>query len=56
MIDTCNPEIATWSSDGLTFVVKDTDKLFHAYQKIGYDFGLSDVKNGQAKEVDIGKY
>ena len=40
----------------LSFVVKDTDKLFHAYQKIGYDFGLSDVKNGQAKEVDIGKY
>lgn len=27
MIDTCNPEIATWSSDGLTFVVKDTDRF-----------------------------
>mmetsp|Transcript_15597 Transcript_15597/g.24200 ORF Transcript_15597/g.24200 Transcript_15597/m.24200 type:complete len:398 (+) Transcript_15597:101-1294(+) len=25
MIDTCDPTIATWSSDGRTFVVKDTD-------------------------------
>mmetsp|Transcript_23400 Transcript_23400/g.48526 ORF Transcript_23400/g.48526 Transcript_23400/m.48526 type:complete len:397 (+) Transcript_23400:237-1427(+) len=25
MIDTCNPQIATWSNDGLTFIVKDPD-------------------------------
>lgn len=27
MIDTCDPSIATWSEDGLAFVVKDTDKF-----------------------------
>ena len=27
MIDTCDPKIATWSADGATFVVKDTDKF-----------------------------
>ena len=27
MIDTCEPSIATWSDDGTTFVVKDTDKF-----------------------------
>jgi hypothetical protein len=25
MIDTCNPEIACWSDDGLAFVVKDPE-------------------------------
>lgn len=25
MIDTCDPEIASWAADGLTFVVKDTE-------------------------------
>jgi len=27
MINTCNPEIATWSEDGTTFVVKDPEKF-----------------------------
>jgi hypothetical protein len=27
MINTCDPEVATWSDDGLTFVVKDTKKF-----------------------------
>ena len=27
MIDTCDPNIATWSDDGVTFVVKDTEKF-----------------------------
>jgi hypothetical protein len=27
MIDTCDPSIATWDTDGLSFVVKDTDKF-----------------------------
>ena len=27
MINTCNPEIATWSEDGRTFVVKDPEKF-----------------------------
>jgi hypothetical protein len=27
MIDTCNPEIASWSEDGTTFLVKDTEKF-----------------------------
>lgn len=27
MIDTCNPEIATWSEDGTAFVVKDPEKF-----------------------------
>ena len=27
MIDTCDPSIATWSEDGLAFVVKDTEKF-----------------------------
>jgi hypothetical protein len=27
MIDTCDSSIATWSDDGLTFVVKDTDRF-----------------------------
>lgn len=27
MINTCNPEIATWSDDGTTFVVKDPEKF-----------------------------
>jgi len=27
MIDTCDPSIATWSEDGETFVVKDTEKF-----------------------------
>ncbi|CAB9510440.1 Heat stress transcription factor [Seminavis robusta] len=27
MIDTCDPAIATWSDDGLAFVVKDTEKF-----------------------------
>lgn len=27
MIDTCDPEIACWSEDGETFVVKDPEKF-----------------------------
>ena len=27
MIDTCDPSIATWSGDGLAFVVKDIEKF-----------------------------
>lgn len=27
MIDTCDPNVATWSDDGLTFVVKDTERF-----------------------------
>jgi len=27
MIKTCNPEVATWSEDGTTFVVKDPEKF-----------------------------
>eukprot|EP00934_Nitzschia_sp_Nitz4_P006490 Nitzschia sp. Nitz4//scaffold11_size288233//29215//30795//NITZ4_000733-RA/size288233-processed-gene-0.138-mRNA-1//1//CDS//3329533951//6480//frame0 len=36
MIDTCNPEIATWSDEGLTFVVKDPE--IFASQIIGQFF------------------
>lgn len=27
MIDTCNPKIAAWAEDGLTFFIKDTEKF-----------------------------
>jgi hypothetical protein len=27
MIDTCSPDVASWSDDGLTFYVKDTEKF-----------------------------
>ena len=27
MIDTCDPDIATWSKDGLAFVVKEPEKF-----------------------------
>jgi len=27
MIDTCNPDIASWSTDGLAFYVKDPDRF-----------------------------
>jgi heat shock transcription factor 2 len=30
MVDTCNPEVASWSEDGETFVVKDPIKFERA--------------------------
>lgn len=36
MINTCDPEIATWSDDGLSFVVKDPDTF--AAEVIGLFF------------------
>ena len=27
MIDTCDPDIATWSKDGTAFVVKEPEKV-----------------------------
>ena len=48
-------QLSKWPLNLKLFPSKETDKLFYTYQKIGYDFGLSDVMNGQYNEVNVDK-
>ena len=45
MIDTCDPSIATWSDDGTTFLVKDTEKF--ASDIIGQFFKVRPLRTVQ---------